>query len=206
MPKVRVREGSQAYLEFIELGGHLVFQDLTSKLIADLLRSGTPVLTGLSATYLYRTAREFGPNDEYDDVRGKPSGHFVILCGYRSSTRKVTIADPMFPNPRFPALKYDISIDRVLCSVLLGILTYDANLLVIEPGPGRARHASKAHENGSVPAKRTPKGNRRTERAAAKPRPAAETRRRPVPSKKKPAPSASKHAARSGLRATKATR
>lgn len=145
VPKVRVREASDAYIEYLDLGGKLVFKDLTSKLIADLLRTGSPVLTGLSATYLYRTAREFGPDDDYDDIRGKPSGHFVVLCGYRPSTRKVTIADPMFPNPRFPALKYDISIDRVLCSVLLGILTYDANLLVIEPGPDHARHTAKAH-------------------------------------------------------------
>lgn len=205
VPKVRVREGSQAYLEFIELGGKLVFQDLTSKLIADLLRSGAPVLTGLSATYLYRTAREFGPNDEYDDVRGKPSGHFVILCGYRSGTRKVTIADPMFPNPRFPALKYDISIDRVLCSVLLGILTYDANLLVIEPGPEHARHAAKAHEKTAAHDNSTPKASQRTERAARKARPAADARR-PVPAKKKPVPPASKPAARSAPRTTKATR
>jgi hypothetical protein len=166
VPKVRVREASDAYVEFLDLGGKLVFQDLTSKLIAELLRTGSPVLTGLSATYLYRTAREFGPSDEYDDIRGKPSGHFVVLCGYRPSTRKVTIADPMFPNPRFPALKYDISIDRVLCSVLLGILTYDANLLVIEPGPDHAR---------------------RTAKARAKPRGESERRSSPVTKKKKTA-------------------
>jgi hypothetical protein len=47
----------------------------------------------------------------------------------------VTVADPMYPNPRFAALKYNMSVDRVIGAVLLGILTYDANLLVIEPGP-----------------------------------------------------------------------
>lgn len=211
VPKVRVREGSQAYLEFLELGGKLVFKDLTSKLVADLLRTGTPVLTGLSATYLYRTAREFGPSDEYDDIRGKPSGHFVVLCGYRPSTRKITIADPMFPNPRFPALKYDISIDRVLCSVLLGILTYDANLLVIEPGPEQSRLVAKARQKNAAPESGKPSTRSRAGRAPSGPGPSAETIRRKNPSKRKSARAAPRASARAstgpraGARSRKAT-
>lgn len=184
VPKVRVREGSEAYIEFLGLGGKLVFQDLTSKLIADLLRTGSPVLTGLSATYLYRTAREFGPSDDYDDVRGKPSGHFVVLCGYQPGTRKVTIADPMFPNPRFPALKYDVSIDRVLCSVLLGILTYDANLLFIEPGPDHTRRTETTLARTSPAASRA--GARRKAPAPKKP----PRRRAPTPARDDRRPSA----------------
>jgi hypothetical protein len=34
----------------------------------------------LSATYLYQTKREF--DNEYDDIRGNPVGHFVVICGY----------------------------------------------------------------------------------------------------------------------------
>lgn len=136
IPKPRLRTSCRAYLEFLALGGRVEFQDLTQDLVREYLARGRPILTGLSATYLYRTAREYGPRDDYDDIRGKPSGHFVVLCGYQSRRRQVTIADPMFPNPRFAALKYNISIDRVVGAILLGILTYDANLLVIEPGPG----------------------------------------------------------------------
>lgn len=165
VPKVRVREGSEAYIEYLDLGGKLVFQDLTSKLVGEILRAGRPILTGLSATYLYRSAREFGPDDDYDDIRGKPSGHFVVLSGYRPRTRKVTIADPMYPNPRFSALKYDISVDRVLCAVLLGILTYDANLLVIEPGPERIRTASTGSKRTR---KRSPDAPKR--RASGRPK------------------------------------
>ncbi len=94
---------------------------------------GQPIITGLSATYLYRTAREYGPGDEYDDVRGEPSGHFVLLCGYDRPKRTVLVADPLLENPISPDLYYEVGIDRLVGSILLGILTYDANLLIIEP-------------------------------------------------------------------------
>lgn len=151
--KPRLQTSSRAYLEYFKLGGKVEFEDLTPDLIRGFLVKGRPILTGLSATYLYRTAREFGPNDEYDDIRGKPSGHFVVLCGYHARHRQVTVADPMFPNPQFAALKYNISIDRVIGAIFLGILTYDANLLVIEPADGhggkkkpRKRRKSRKNE------------------------------------------------------------
>ena len=92
-----------------------------------------PVLTGLSATYLHRTAREYGPTCEPDSVRGEPTGHFVVLCGYNKETREVLVADPLETNPVSGGNRYVVSIDRVICAILLGILTYDANLLIIEP-------------------------------------------------------------------------
>lgn len=151
IPKPRLQTSCRAYLEFLALGGRVEFQDLTQDLVAEFLARGRPILTGLSATYLYRTAREYGPGDDYDDIRGKPSGHFVVLCGYQSRKRQVTIADPMTPNPRFAALKYNISIDRVVGAILLGILTYDANLLVIEPGPDGPGRTKAARTMRSAP-------------------------------------------------------
>jgi hypothetical protein len=122
---------TDAYLEFIERGGSLRFEDLTSGLIRRYLKRGIPILTGLSATYLYHSTRERGA--AYDDVRGKPSGHFVILAGYAAETRSVLIMDPLHPNPLASGQVYEIGIDRVLGAILLGVLTHDANLLIIEP-------------------------------------------------------------------------
>lgn len=128
---------ASAYLDFLREGGNFRFEDLTTGLIRHYIEDrGLPILTGLSATYLYRSPREFGPDMQFDDVRGEPSGHFVVLCGYNRSTRDVLVADPLYPNPFAPTHHYLINIDRVLCSILLGILTYDANLLVIEPPSG----------------------------------------------------------------------
>lgn len=124
----RLRQVTQGYLEFLRLGGRLRLTDLSRPLIRGLLRRNLPILTGLSSTYLYRTAREYGPNDVPDDVRGSPAGHFVVIAGYNRKERTVLVADPYGP-----AQEYWINIDRVIGAVLLGIVTHDANLLVVHP-------------------------------------------------------------------------
>lgn len=138
-PEPRLRHATEGYLEFLALGGRLRFSDLTRALIRGLLRRRLPILTGLSSTYLYRTAREFGPDNVADDVRGSPSGHFVVLAGYDRRNRSVLVADPYGPHPYGPSHEYWVSIDRVVGAILLGIVTHDANLLVIQPSQsGRA--------------------------------------------------------------------
>ena len=129
----KLRDASLAYIEFLDLGGKIGFQDLNASLIRKYLNRSLPVITGLSATYLYLTPRECGPHDEYDDVRGEPAGHFVVLCGYDKRTREVLVADPYLPNPLGERQHYAVTIDRAICAILLGVLTYDANLLIIEP-------------------------------------------------------------------------
>ncbi len=135
---------TRGYLNFINLGGELRFADLTPSLLRKYLKRSIPVLTGLSSTYLYRSMREYGDLCEDDDVRGHASGHFVLLCGYNRPDRLVAIADPHMDNPMADGQKYEVSIDRVICAILLGIVTYDANLLIIEPGRkngnGRTNH------------------------------------------------------------------
>ena len=127
----KLQDASLAYLDFLSLGGKLRFEDLTSLLLRRLLAEKGPILTGLSSTYLYACAREKGANMDYDDVAGEPSGHFVVLCGYDRAARTVLVADPLSPNPMAPANQYAVNIDRLVCAILLGILTYDANLLLI---------------------------------------------------------------------------
>ncbi len=128
----RLAIASEGYLEFLRLGGRIVFEDLSRSLLRRLLRNRQPVLTGLSATYLYRAMREWGPDDQDDDIRGHPVGHFVLLTGYERETRTVLVADPMAGNP-LGSQTYSVAIDRVIGAILLGVLTYDANLLVIRP-------------------------------------------------------------------------
>jgi hypothetical protein len=129
----RLQHVTDGYLEFLRLGGRLRLVDLNSTLIRGLLRRNLPILTGLSSTYLYRAAREYGPDDIPDDVRGNPAGHFVVMAGYDRAKRNVLVADPYGPHPYGPSHEYWINIDRVLGAVLLGIVTHDANLLVIHP-------------------------------------------------------------------------
>jgi|SRR5690554_2502164 hypothetical protein len=128
----RLSLATDAYLEFFELGGRMKYEDLNSALFRRYLRRGIPILTGLSATHLYRCSRE-RDDGGYDDVAGVPVGHFVVLSGYDPGTREVLVADPLANNPGFGSQNYRVRMDRLIAAILLGIVTYDANLLVIEP-------------------------------------------------------------------------
>lgn len=129
----RLQHATKGYLEFLSLGGRLRLLDLSRYLIRGILRRKLPIITGLSSTYLYRVAREYGPDDVPDDVRGLPSGHFVIISGYDRERRKVLVVDPYHKNPYASTHEYWLSVDRVVNAVLLGIVTHDANLLIIHP-------------------------------------------------------------------------
>jgi hypothetical protein len=129
----RLRHATDGYLEFLRLGGRLRMLDPSRGLIQGYLRRGYPILTGLSSTYLYQVPREFGPDDTPDDVRGLPSGHFVIIAGYDRVRRMLRVIDPYGRNPFASKHEYWLSAERVFAAVLLGIVTHDANLLVIHP-------------------------------------------------------------------------
>lgn len=135
----KLRLASDAYIEFLERGGRIVFKDLTPDLLKSFLQDDQPILTGLSATYLYRSAREIGATNEYNSVEGEPSGHFVILSGYDKKMKSLLVADPFHLNPFAGSNYYWVDVQRVISSILLGIVTYDANLLIVEPGPKKRK-------------------------------------------------------------------
>lgn len=136
----RLSDATPAYLEFLDLGGELEMEDLTPGLLGRWLARDRPILTGLSATFLYRCAREIGDTKLVGDaVRGHPTGHFVVLCGWDAEERKVCVADPLEDSPHFQDHIYWLPVERVITAILLGVLTYDGNLLVLEPPGGSAR-------------------------------------------------------------------
>lgn len=129
----KLKVATRAYLDFLALGGKLRFKDLTTALLRKYLKQHKPILCGLSSTYLYHCAREVGPAMTPDDIQGLATGHFVVLCGYDLHNRHVFVADPLKQNPSGKGQLYEVDIDRLVGSILLGILTYDASLLIIEP-------------------------------------------------------------------------
>jgi hypothetical protein len=123
---------SDAYCEFLEKGGKLRFDVLTTDLLTELLSGCLPVITGLSCTYLYNTSRERALSNSKviaDDTGGFSTGHFVVLMA--SIDSEITIADPYYPNPLSDTGIYSVDSHRVILSIMLGVLTYDANLIVI---------------------------------------------------------------------------
>ncbi|MBI1190795.1 MAG: hypothetical protein GC200_08980 [Tepidisphaera sp.] len=143
----RMRLATRAMQEFLRLGGDLRMEDLTPALISKHIAKGTPILCGLSSTYLYGASREVEKTNEDDDVAGYPQGHFVMLVGYDPAKREVLVADPLDQNPPYHTAKYRISIYRLVNAVMLGIITHDANLLVLSPPegwePGKAKGAGE---------------------------------------------------------------
>ncbi len=130
-PKLQV--ASKAYTRFLDGGGTLKYEVLKPSLIRRYLNKRMPILTGLSSTYLYGSMREHGENMDYDDLRGEPSGHFVVLNGHDKTKRTISVADPLHTNPLGEGPIYETEIDRLINAILLGIVTYDANLIVITP-------------------------------------------------------------------------
>ena len=130
----KLQIASRAYIHFLEGGGEVRFAELDENLIKEFLKNSIPVLTGLSATYLYGTPREVPQFDIYDSVKGEPAGHFLVISGFDEKKNCVYLADPMTPNPLGEGQHYSVSFTRLINSIMLGVITYDANLLIIEPG------------------------------------------------------------------------
>lgn len=130
----KFQQACAAYLQYLELGGEICFNVLSSSLLNKYFSAGLPVLAGLSATYLYSATREYTNHQKIaidDDIRGEPAGHFVVLCG--AEGRRIRVADPWSRNPLSESLRYLVDYPRLLHAILLGVLTYDGNLLVISP-------------------------------------------------------------------------
>jgi hypothetical protein len=131
----RIR-AARAYLEFLEMGGALGFDELTPALLKGIIDRAHPVLAGLSATYLYRTAREREDAEGRlveDDVRGEPTGHFVVITGYEHWGRRFSLRDPSEHVPGAEDGRQVVSADRLINAILLGDATYDAVLLELWP-------------------------------------------------------------------------
>ena len=137
----KLQAASKAYIKFLEAGGTILYTEMNEQLIKGYLRRSIPILAGLSATYLYSTSREIPTSNKYDSVKGEPVCHFAVINGYDEHHNFVYLADPMNPNP-LKSQYYSVNFDRLINSIMLGVLTYDANVLIIEPG----KKVDKGHE------------------------------------------------------------
>jgi hypothetical protein len=138
-PELRLQEVTPGYVEFLRLGGRLRLEDLTLQRLRRILHLRLPIITGLSSTYLYRHPREDDRRDMADDILGSPTGHFVVIAGYDPRRNRMLVLDPYQPHPYGPTHEYWISAARVVGAILLGIVTHDANLLVIHPRAERRK-------------------------------------------------------------------
>jgi len=122
---------SESYIKFLQMGGEILFEDLTPELIIRYIENNNAILTGLSATYLYQEMREDPLTCADDEFGGRPSGHFVVIHGYDNSRNEVLVADPYSSNPVAKRHHYSVKLSRLINAILLGVVTYDGNLLII---------------------------------------------------------------------------
>jgi len=135
---------ARAFLEFLERGGEMAFDELTPGLLKRILNRDHPILVGLSATYLYKMPRERHDPETHllidDDVAGEPVGHFVVVSGYQQWGRQFSVRDP---SAHIPPTTSDgrvlVEAQRLTNAILLGDLTYDAVLLELWPSDGVQR-------------------------------------------------------------------
>ena len=125
-----ITQASEAFQDFLNLGGQLRFKTIDPPLLKEYLDKKTPILTGLSSTYLYRSPRECytSKGESFaDDIQGTPCGHFVILSGYDAKNHMVSIADPYYENALSKEHNYyKVSASRVINAIMLGVVTYDS--------------------------------------------------------------------------------
>jgi hypothetical protein len=57
----------------------------------------------------------------------------VVLCGFTPENDQIIVADPYQENPFFRNNYYHVPVQRLINSIMLGMVTYDANILIIEP-------------------------------------------------------------------------
>ena len=131
---------TRAWAEFLEMGGRVEFAELSVDLLRNILHRGRPIISGLSATALYRQIRERPADNQDDDLHGEPVGHFVVVCGHSPQTRRFAVCDPSPHAPFSRTGRYSVEARRLLNAILLGDATRDAVLLEVwsprrEPHP-----------------------------------------------------------------------
>jgi len=127
---------TQAYIHFLEMGGVIHFSDVTFDVIRGYIDKGIPLLSGVSGTWLYQNMRDYTSDDNkvvYDEWIGAPTGHFVVIRGYEAANETLHLADPYTPHPLSDGHYYQTSFSHWLHAHLLGIISYDAELLAITP-------------------------------------------------------------------------
>jgi len=133
-------EQLRAYLDFLGRGGEVRMEELGTELVTRFLRDGVPVIAGLSSTWLYRSTRERWEEERSiaDDLRGTPTGHFVVVHGVDPRRRTFEIADPFLHRPVPGRHDYSVPIRRFFNALMLGVVTSDAKLLVVRPRTRRS--------------------------------------------------------------------
>ncbi|MBD3280341.1 hypothetical protein GF389_02360 [Candidatus Dojkabacteria bacterium] len=103
-------------IEYIEAGGEIEVDDLSREKISQYLAEGYVVLAAVEQTWLWGKRKVKG-KIEYDDLKGKPSGHFVVI--YKEDGDDFLVSDPYPTGLEGKEGLYRVSKDTMLVSILV---------------------------------------------------------------------------------------
>lgn len=78
------------YPEYLEKGGEIKFLPISKELIKKYVYNKIPVLALLSSQLYFKKPRKY--KGEFDDIKGKPHGHWIVISGY--DEKNFIITDP----------------------------------------------------------------------------------------------------------------
>jgi len=103
-------------VKYIQNGGQIEIGDLSSKKISKYLADGYVVLVALEQTWLWGKRKVKG-KIEYDDLKGKASGHFVVIYG--ENEKEFFVSDPYPTKLDNREGLYKVTKDTLLVSILV---------------------------------------------------------------------------------------
>ncbi|MFC1653488.1 hypothetical protein ACFL1M_01425 [Patescibacteria group bacterium] len=103
-------------LFYLQEGGKLEIVDLSTKIIDKELDKGNVVLSCLEESWLWEKRKIYGTT-KYDSIKGRPTGHFVIV--YDKKGDEYLISDPFPTGLKEKEGLYKVSKDKLLISTVV---------------------------------------------------------------------------------------
>lgn len=129
---VHLTQTFDAYIQILEKGGTIDLSEINRAVIRKAVELKAPIIAAVSATHLFHSKREYLDSKDrpvLDDAKGKTAGHLVAVTAWVG--KEITLHDPYLANPITGKAKYKVYISRLMRSILLGVLSYDAQMVVI---------------------------------------------------------------------------
>ncbi|MBT3984899.1 hypothetical protein HOD38_03165 [archaeon] len=110
------------YSEYFEKDGKVKFLPISKELIKKYIDKKIPVIALVSSQLYFKKARKY--NGKFDDIKGKPTGHWIVVSGY--TDKNFIITDPA------DDLEKDGNVEMEQNYLISSINTYGPVILIIE--------------------------------------------------------------------------
>lgn len=122
--KNKFKKGTRFILAYIKNGGKIKIIDLTTRLIDGYLDQGYLMTGAIEESWLWEK-RKIPKTAEFDDIKGIPQGHFVVLYGH--DAENYFVSDPYPTGLEGKNGLYKVKKDKFLVSCLF----WEATLLAV---------------------------------------------------------------------------